>query len=434
MEQLKVFLRIVASGSIQGADCTLGATRSSLSRMLEELEGQTGAPVLNRDPEGLRLTAAGAVLFEQGGALLDASLALADGFLLSARHLHRVRSVALVNAIWSGVAVLALAIAVPASAQDAKDPRRAQRQGVSAPPTTTAPLAPRAQAAATTIASAPEASAGPASAAAPATKPRLRLLVLDLRAQSVDKATAELLTSAVGVVASRHPSVTVLTSADLRQLISVEEDKQIAGCADQSESCMAEVASALGAEFVVYGDVGRLGDATTVTLNLVDTTASKPLARELLRATSLEVMPELMHDAFNRMLLPVTSVAMPPMSNADRRIAGVADGFLGAKVGGAGALALVVGGAAAVAGFAQRLLYFNTRPEVADFRDAPLDDGRLGELATQAHEAEGYRTAWNTWGNKLAPVGVAVAGVGVAAIAAGIVLSFPSTGGIAVTE
>jgi hypothetical protein len=260
------------------------------------------------------------------------------------------------------------------------------------------------------------------------------LLVLDLRPQSVDKATTELLTSAVGVVASRHPSVTVLTSADLRKLISVEEDKQLAGCADQSESCMAEIASALGAEFVVYGDVGRLGDATTVTLNLVDTTAAKPLARELLRATSLEVMPELMHDAFNRMLLPITGVPMPPMSSADRRIAGVADGLLGVKVGGAGALALVVGGAAAVVGFAPRLLYFNTRPEVADFSEVPLDDGRLRELATQATEAEGYRTAWNTWGNKLAPAGIAVAGVGVAAIAAGIVLSFTSTDGIAVTE
>ena len=41
-EQLKVFLQIVDSGSIQGAARKLGATRSSLRRTLEELEGQTG--------------------------------------------------------------------------------------------------------------------------------------------------------------------------------------------------------------------------------------------------------------------------------------------------------------------------------------------------------------------------------------------------------
>jgi hypothetical protein len=274
----------------------------------------------------------------------------------------------------------------------------------------------------------------PAAPAATVTKPRLRLLVLDLRPQLVEQATTELLTSTLGVVASRHPSVTVLTSADLRKLISVEEDKQLAGCADESESCMAEIASALGAEFVVYGEVGRLGDATTVTLNLVDTSAAKPLARELLRATSLQVMPELMHDAVNRMLLPVTGIPMPPLSDADRRIAGASDGLLGVKVGGAGALALIVGGAAAVVGFVPRFFYLDKRPETAEFTAAPLDDERVNTLAAKANEAEGYRTAWNTWGNKLAPAGIAVAGAGAVAIVTGFVLSFTSTDGVSVTE
>jgi DNA-binding transcriptional LysR family regulator len=75
-EQLKVFLQIVDSGSIQGAARTLGATRSSLRRTLEELETEAGVPLLHRDPEGVRVTAAGAVLLEGGGSLLDASRAL----------------------------------------------------------------------------------------------------------------------------------------------------------------------------------------------------------------------------------------------------------------------------------------------------------------------------------------------------------------------
>lgn len=75
-KKLEVFLKIVDSGSIQGAARTLGASRASLRRTLEELEAETGAPLLHRDPEGVRLTAAGAVLFKEGRTLIETSRAL----------------------------------------------------------------------------------------------------------------------------------------------------------------------------------------------------------------------------------------------------------------------------------------------------------------------------------------------------------------------
>lgn len=75
-EKLRVFLQIVESGSIQGAARTLGATRSSVRRTLDELEAEAGAPLLHRDPAGVRLTAGGAVLLERGGPLLESSRAL----------------------------------------------------------------------------------------------------------------------------------------------------------------------------------------------------------------------------------------------------------------------------------------------------------------------------------------------------------------------
>ena len=77
-EKLKVFLQIVDSGSIQGAARTTGVTRSSLRRTLEELEADTGVPLLHRDPEGVRLTAAGAVLLERGRNLIETSRALIE--------------------------------------------------------------------------------------------------------------------------------------------------------------------------------------------------------------------------------------------------------------------------------------------------------------------------------------------------------------------
>lgn len=75
-EQVKVFLQIVESGSIQGAARTLGATRASLRRTLEALEAEAGVPLLHRDPEGVRLTAAGGVLLERGATLVETSRAL----------------------------------------------------------------------------------------------------------------------------------------------------------------------------------------------------------------------------------------------------------------------------------------------------------------------------------------------------------------------
>lgn len=75
-DKLKIFLQIVESGSIQGAARKLGATRSSVRRTLDELEAEAGAPLVHRDPAGVRLTAGGAVLLDQGRTLLESARAL----------------------------------------------------------------------------------------------------------------------------------------------------------------------------------------------------------------------------------------------------------------------------------------------------------------------------------------------------------------------
>lgn len=68
---LRVLLSVVESGSIQGAARTLALPRSQLRRRLDELETTVGVPLLHRDAEGVRLTAAGLVVVERGRALLE---------------------------------------------------------------------------------------------------------------------------------------------------------------------------------------------------------------------------------------------------------------------------------------------------------------------------------------------------------------------------
>jgi DNA-binding transcriptional LysR family regulator len=75
-ENLHVLLQIVDSGSIQGAARTLNLSRSLLRRRLDTLEAEVGVPLLHRDATGVRLTAAGSVVVEQGRFVLECSRTL----------------------------------------------------------------------------------------------------------------------------------------------------------------------------------------------------------------------------------------------------------------------------------------------------------------------------------------------------------------------
>jgi DNA-binding transcriptional LysR family regulator len=67
---------MVESGSIQGAARHLGLSRSLLRRRLDLLEAEVGVALLHRDVNGVRLTAAGSVVVEQGRFVLDSARTL----------------------------------------------------------------------------------------------------------------------------------------------------------------------------------------------------------------------------------------------------------------------------------------------------------------------------------------------------------------------
>ncbi len=74
-----MLLAAVDCGSIQAAARQLGISRSLLRRRLEGLEAEVGVPLLHRNASGVRLTAAGSVVVEQGRPLLEsARVMLAD--------------------------------------------------------------------------------------------------------------------------------------------------------------------------------------------------------------------------------------------------------------------------------------------------------------------------------------------------------------------
>lgn len=75
-ESLRMLLLAVDCGSFQAAAHQLGISRSLLRRRIEGVEAEVGVPLLHRNASGVRLTAAGSVVVEQGRPLLEGSRAM----------------------------------------------------------------------------------------------------------------------------------------------------------------------------------------------------------------------------------------------------------------------------------------------------------------------------------------------------------------------
>jgi hypothetical protein len=63
--------------------------------------------------------------------------------------------------------------------------------------------------------------------------------------------------------------IQVATARQISALLGMERQKQLLGCGDDSSGCVTELANALGADGVLLGDLGRLGDRIQVNLRVL---------------------------------------------------------------------------------------------------------------------------------------------------------------------
>ena len=98
-------------------------------------------------------------------------------------------------------------------------------------------------------------------------------LGLEVHARALDEM---ILTAVQGI--GRHK---VLGPADLNAILGIEQIKDAMGC--DEVSCAAEIGGALGAPFLVAGQLGRLGDQAVLSLRLMDTKEPSVLARSSAR-------------------------------------------------------------------------------------------------------------------------------------------------------
>lgn len=95
----------------------------------------------------------------------------------------------------------------------------------------------------------------------------------------VSQGTANLLGEVIAADVARSPKHTLISASDVAAMISVERQKQLLGCSEE-QSCLTEIANALGAELILDVSVGTIGNLRVLSLRLIDTRVGQPTLRE----------------------------------------------------------------------------------------------------------------------------------------------------------
>ena len=158
----------------------------------------------------------------------------------------------------------------------------------------------------------------PAAAEAPAelkpasavetTKPKL--VVLELTAGGgIDPTVAAALGDAITLEIDKRGYFTPTSMKELQTMLGVERQRQLLGCSDASASaCMAELADAIGARFVLSGSLTRLGDGYQLSLQTIDTAKAQPIGRSIRIAKD----PSVLIDQVPFAVAEATATTLPP--------------------------------------------------------------------------------------------------------------------------
>lgn len=127
-------------------------------------------------------------------------------------------------------------------------------------------------------------------AAAPPDRPQL--IVLDLApGGGVDPTVASALSEAVASEVGRAGYYDAIASKDVQTLLGLERQKQLLGCSDaDAQSCLTEIAGAIGARFVMSGSVAKLGDSYQLSLMVLDSQKAQPVGRSTRLAKDLSTL------------------------------------------------------------------------------------------------------------------------------------------------
>ena len=84
----------------------------------------------------------------------------------------------------------------------------------------------------------------------------------------------------------------VTTPKEIKALIGLERQRQLMGCADDSSSCAAELANALGVDGIILTDVAKIGTVYKLNVKVLDAATTERVASFSTRANSQEALLE----------------------------------------------------------------------------------------------------------------------------------------------
>ncbi len=173
--------------------------------------------------------------------------------------------------------------------------------------------------------------------AATATPEVPRLLVQQFTVRGVDEATAESISDGVGPEIDRRGYFRSLTSKDVQTILGLERQKQLMGCAEAS-SCLAELAGAMGAPYLLSGTISQIGPSLQLSMQMIDVSKSQVVARSIRIARDAQGLRQLLPWA----LAEATATPPPPRPSKVPGFAFIGAGSAAAAIGLAlGASALI---------------------------------------------------------------------------------------------
>lgn len=122
---------------------------------------------------------------------------------------------------------------------------------------------------------APPEDAVPAAPVAPAGGERriIRVAVNDFSVTDVDPRVAQLVAESLVFELRKLERTSVISFEEVRQMLNLEAEKQSLGCSSE-ESCLAQLADALGVDYLVTGTLAKVGETHVFGLRLIDQSAA----------------------------------------------------------------------------------------------------------------------------------------------------------------
>lgn len=96
-----------------------------------------------------------------------------------------------------------------------------------------------------------------------------RVAVYDFELSQVSEQIGHVVTQAVLDELRKYKGLSIIGMSEIQAMLDLESQKQIMGC-DEDESCLAEIADALGVDSIVIGSLALVGDGHVIAVRRID--------------------------------------------------------------------------------------------------------------------------------------------------------------------